>query len=145
MLDGECVEAAKLELFSQVKDVFYEYAYLANATQIARDNVELIASGLKEVTPEGLVTDSGRRVEADVIIYCTGYKVQDFDRIEVLGPGGRSLAAMMAASPEAYRLQIFLLRVTSLDGFRDEWNTDRAHWATEVYWAIPVILIYKKR
>jgi outer membrane protein TolC len=35
-------EAAKLELFSQVKDAFYEYAYLANAIRIARDNVELM-------------------------------------------------------------------------------------------------------
>jgi outer membrane protein TolC len=35
-------EAAKLELFAQVKDVFYEYAYLANATRIARNNVELM-------------------------------------------------------------------------------------------------------
>ncbi len=35
-------EARKLELFSQVKDVFYEYAYLANAIRIATDNVELM-------------------------------------------------------------------------------------------------------
>lgn len=35
-------EAARLDLFAQVKDVFYEYAYLASATQIARDNVELM-------------------------------------------------------------------------------------------------------
>lgn len=35
-------EAAKLELFAQVKDVFYEYAYLATATRIARENVELM-------------------------------------------------------------------------------------------------------
>jgi outer membrane protein TolC len=35
-------EAARLELFAQVKDVFYEYAYLANATRIARDSVELM-------------------------------------------------------------------------------------------------------
>jgi len=35
-------DAVKLELFSQVKDAFYEYAYLANATRIARDNVELM-------------------------------------------------------------------------------------------------------
>lgn len=35
-------EAARLELFAQVKDVFYEYAYLANATRIARDNLELM-------------------------------------------------------------------------------------------------------
>ena len=35
-------EARKLELFSQVKNAFYEYAYLANAIRIARDNVELM-------------------------------------------------------------------------------------------------------
>lgn len=35
-------EAAQLELFSQVKNSFYEYAYLASATRIARDNVELV-------------------------------------------------------------------------------------------------------
>ncbi len=35
-------EAARFELFAQVKDVFYEYAYLASATRIARDNVELM-------------------------------------------------------------------------------------------------------
>lgn len=35
-------EARKLELFSQVKEVFYEYAYLANAIRIATDNVELM-------------------------------------------------------------------------------------------------------
>ena len=35
-------EARKLELFSQVKEVFYEYAYLANAIRIATDSVELM-------------------------------------------------------------------------------------------------------
>lgn len=34
-------DAAKLELFAQVKDAFYEYAYLASAIRIAGDNVEL--------------------------------------------------------------------------------------------------------
>lgn len=35
-------EAAKLKLFFDVKDAFYEYAYLARAIEIARDNLELI-------------------------------------------------------------------------------------------------------
>ncbi len=35
-------EAGKLELFSQVKKVLYEYAYLANAIRIAGDNLELM-------------------------------------------------------------------------------------------------------
>ncbi len=68
-----------------------------------RENVELIPSGVKEVTPTGLVLENGRRVEVDVIIYCTGYRIMDFDRIDVVGPGGRSLAAVMADDPKAYK------------------------------------------
>jgi cobalt-zinc-cadmium efflux system outer membrane protein len=35
-------EAARLELFRQVKDAFFEYAYLRTATDIAEQNLELI-------------------------------------------------------------------------------------------------------
>lgn len=35
-------EAAKLKLFAEVKDAFYEYAYLAGAIEIAKENLELI-------------------------------------------------------------------------------------------------------
>jgi outer membrane protein TolC len=41
-------EAAKLKLFFNVKDAFYEYVYLARAIEIARDNLELI-KGFEEV------------------------------------------------------------------------------------------------
>ena len=35
-------EATKLKLFSEVKDAFYEYTYLARAIEIAKENLELI-------------------------------------------------------------------------------------------------------
>jgi cobalt-zinc-cadmium efflux system outer membrane protein len=35
-------EAAKLKLFFEVKDAFYEYVYLARAIKIAQDNLELV-------------------------------------------------------------------------------------------------------
>ena len=35
-------EAKKLSLFYEVKDAFYEYAYLARAVEIARENLELV-------------------------------------------------------------------------------------------------------
>ncbi|MHC4323467.1 MAG: TolC family protein [Planctomycetota bacterium] len=35
-------EVAKLKLFSEVKDAFYEYTYLARAIDIAKENLELI-------------------------------------------------------------------------------------------------------
>ena len=38
-----------------------------------------------------------------MIIYCTGYRVLDFDRIEVIGLGGRSLAEAMAKAPQVHK------------------------------------------
>lgn len=35
-------EAKKLQLFSEVKQAFYEYTYLAGATRVARENLELM-------------------------------------------------------------------------------------------------------
>jgi cation diffusion facilitator CzcD-associated flavoprotein CzcO len=68
-----------------------------------RDNVELVPAGLQEVTPTGLVTTDGRRIDVDVIIYCTGYRILDFDRIEVTGANGTSLAEVMADDPKAHK------------------------------------------
>ena len=70
---------------------------------LTRDNVELVAEGLQKVTPTGLVTESGREIEVDVIIYCTGYRILDYDRIEVVGASGQSLADSMADAPRAYK------------------------------------------
>ena len=68
-----------------------------------RDNVELVASGLQEVTPTGVITADGRSIDADVIIYCTGYRILDFDRIDVVGASGKSLADVMADDPRAHK------------------------------------------
>jgi cation diffusion facilitator CzcD-associated flavoprotein CzcO len=70
---------------------------------LTQDNVELVASGLQEVTPTGLITADGRRIEVDVIIYCTGYRILDFDRIDVVGAHGRSMAEVMADKPMAHK------------------------------------------
>ncbi len=67
-----------------------------------RDNVELVAEGLQAVRPEGITTTSGREIDVDVIVYCTGYQVLDFDRIDVRGDGGTVLAERMAQAPQAY-------------------------------------------
>jgi cyclohexanone monooxygenase len=67
-----------------------------------RPNVELIPAALQEVTPTGLVAANGRQIDVDVIIYCTGYRILDFDRIDVLGAGGASLAGVMSDDPRAH-------------------------------------------
>ena len=91
-LTPDCRYACKRGLIS---DDFYP--------ALNRDNVELIPTGLKQVTPAGLVTEDGREIEVDIIIYCTGYRILDFDRIEVVGPDGHNLAAVMADDPQAYK------------------------------------------
>ncbi|MEM9254301.1 MAG: NAD(P)/FAD-dependent oxidoreductase [Pseudomonadota bacterium] len=65
-------------------------------------HVELVPEGLVEVRPHSIVTESGREIEADIIVYCTGYSVMDFDRINVVGLGGRTLSDVMHEAPHAY-------------------------------------------
>ncbi|MEE4661265.1 MAG: NAD(P)/FAD-dependent oxidoreductase [Halieaceae bacterium] len=68
-----------------------------------RDNVELVADSLAAVNHDGVVTGSGRAIEADVIIYCTGYRILDYDRIDVRGVDGQRLADVMGDAPRAHK------------------------------------------
>ena len=68
-----------------------------------RDNVELVAAGLQAVTATGLVTTDGREIDVDIIIYCTGYRILDFDRIAVTGSEGTRLGDVMAGNPRAHK------------------------------------------
>lgn len=70
---------------------------------LTRSNVTLLHTGASEITETGCVTTEGDVIEADVILYCTGYKVMDFDRIKVSGQDGTMLADKMAEAPEAYK------------------------------------------
>ncbi|EFQ83348.1 hypothetical protein HMPREF0063_11621 [Aeromicrobium marinum DSM 15272] len=58
-----------------------------------RDNVDLIDSGIAEITPDGILGKDGTFREADVIIYGTGFHVTDaFQWVHVTGTGGRDLS-----------------------------------------------------
>lgn len=70
---------------------------------LMEDHVELVPAGLQSVQPAGITTADGRQIEAEVIIYCTGYRILDFDRIEVRGKNEKSLADVMAISPESHK------------------------------------------
>lgn len=57
-----------------------------------RDNVRLISDRVTEVRPNGLVTRSGEEIEADVIVFATGFDVVHFlSTLDVVGRSGRSL------------------------------------------------------
>ena len=68
---------------------------------LTQEHVELVPEGLAEVRPKGITTTSGRGIDCDVIAYCTGCRILDFDRIDARGEGGVSLAKQMEAAPEA--------------------------------------------
>ena len=70
---------------------------------LERPNVELVPEALGAVRPDGVTTASGREIDADVLIYCTGYRILDFDRIDVRGTAGARLANVMADAPEAWK------------------------------------------
>ncbi len=70
---------------------------------LTRDNVRLIPTAAREITETGLVTAEGEAIDVDVIVFCTGYKVLDYERIEVVGEDGRVLGEVMEKAPEAYK------------------------------------------
>ncbi len=45
---------------------------------LKRDNVDLITDGIREITRDGVVTKNGELVEADVIVYGTGFEASRF-------------------------------------------------------------------
>ena len=59
---------------------------------LAQDNVEVVANGITEVRPNGVVDSDGVLHEVDVIIYGTGFRVMDISIARRLrGRDGRSL------------------------------------------------------
>jgi cation diffusion facilitator CzcD-associated flavoprotein CzcO len=66
-------------------------------------NVELVAAGVRELIPEGIVDSEGCVHELDTIIFATGFLVTDpsFARY-VRGRGGESLAEVWRGSPQAH-------------------------------------------
>ena len=68
-----------------------------------RDDVTLETAGIDRITEKGLVTKDGREVEADVIIYGTGFTASDFLMpLEVVGRDGRKLHDHWDGDARAY-------------------------------------------
>ena len=70
---------------------------------LCRPNVEVITDGIARVEPGAIVTTTGARVAADVIIYGTGFRVRDFlAPMRVVGPEGQELGEVWRAGAAAY-------------------------------------------
>ena len=68
-----------------------------------RDNVSLVIDGVVEITENAVVTTSGDVIEADVIIFGTGFASQNFNgELEIVGNDGHCLSQVWSEGAEAY-------------------------------------------
>jgi cation diffusion facilitator CzcD-associated flavoprotein CzcO len=72
-------------------------------TALTRDHVDVEASEPAAVNTKGIVTQDGRQIDLDVIIYATGYHLDFLSTIDVRGREGRKLVDEWGDSPRAYR------------------------------------------
>ncbi len=71
---------------------------------LARSNVELVDTAIREVVPSGVVTADGRLREVDAIIYGTGFAATEFlAPMRLFGLDGRELSAAWKDGAEAYK------------------------------------------
>jgi len=70
---------------------------------LARPNVDLITTGIREITPKSIVTEDGVEHEVDVIIYGTGFHASDFLRTyKIVGKDGVELHEKWKGDARAY-------------------------------------------
>ena len=70
---------------------------------LTRDDVELVRCGIARIEPDAVVDAEGRRHPADVLIYATGFRVNDFlSSLRVVGRDSLDLHQSWGAKPAAY-------------------------------------------
>ena len=70
---------------------------------LARENVELLTSGVAEVRPRSVVLSDGRELEVDALVFGTGFEVLDMPVGRMVrGRDGRTLAEVWDGSPRAH-------------------------------------------
>jgi len=70
---------------------------------LVKPNVELIKTGIERITPEGVVTEDGELHTADVIVYATGFRHNDYlFPMTIIGRNGINLREQFGDEPTAY-------------------------------------------
>lgn len=70
---------------------------------LRRDNVDLVRCGVGHIEPDAVVDADGVRHPADVLVYATGFRVNDFlGSLRVTGRGGVDLHEWWGPRPSAY-------------------------------------------
>ena len=70
---------------------------------LTRDNVDLVREGIDHIEANAIVTESGERVEVDIIVFATGFQANRFLwPMEIVGRDGRTLRDVWGERPKAY-------------------------------------------
>jgi 4-hydroxyacetophenone monooxygenase len=73
------------------------------ARTLRRDNVRLVTDGIERITPAGVLLRTGEEIEADVIVYGTGFTASEFLMpMQVTGREGRDLHEQWGGDARAY-------------------------------------------
>lgn len=70
---------------------------------LTRDHVDVEASEPAHVNERGIVTQDGRQIDLNVIIYATGYHLDFLSTVDIRGRDGITLSEVWNDSPSAYR------------------------------------------
>ncbi|AEF38258.1 monooxygenase [Mycolicibacter sinensis] len=70
---------------------------------LAEPHVDVEASEPARVNEHGIVTQDGRQIDLDVIVYATGYYLDFLSTVDIRGRDGRKLSEVWGDSPSAYR------------------------------------------
>lgn len=70
---------------------------------LTRDHVDVEASEPARVNERGIITQDGRQIDLDVIIYATGYHLDFLSTVDIRGRDGLKLDEVWGDSPSAYR------------------------------------------
>ncbi|MFI6588428.1 flavin-containing monooxygenase [Embleya sp. NPDC050493] len=70
---------------------------------LKRDNVDLVREGVARIEKDAVISTSGERYEADVIVYATGFHANRFLwPMHIVGRGGAVLGEQWGDTPTAY-------------------------------------------
>ncbi|MCB0940862.1 MAG: NAD(P)-binding domain-containing protein [Mycobacterium sp.] len=69
---------------------------------LTRSHVDVEASEPARVNEKGIVTQDGRQIDLDVIVYATGYYLDFLSTVDIRGRDGVRLSEVWGASPSAY-------------------------------------------
>jgi hypothetical protein len=69
---------------------------------LVEDNVEFVSDKISSITPEGVVLETGRKVETDALVCATGFNTSSPPPFHVYGKNGISLQQRFTPYPETY-------------------------------------------